>query len=102
VPLSKHELRVLHDIEQALISDEPKFASSIWFGGSDTRPRIGAPALAIAASLGVVCILFGLVTASGVGAAVAVAGFVLIVASCWGTVHAWRRRRAVRPRGSTE
>jgi hypothetical protein len=93
VPLSEHELRVLNEIEQDLLSDDPRFASTINSGGCDTRSRIRLLLMVIAAPVGVGCIAFGLATQARLGAAVAACGFVLLVMSCWAAVAVGLRHR---------
>ena len=95
--LSDDEQRVLAQIEHDLVTDDPRFAESI------ERPRIGIPTAvwAVGIGLGLGCIVFGLITAGGIGTAVAVVGFVVIVASCSAALRSYRRRRPrpAAPRG---
>jgi hypothetical protein len=98
MPLSEQEMRLLDEIEQALINDDPTFASSIGSGRSRSRSRIAPAMYAVGILLGIGCVVCGLIAASGIGAAAAVIGFILIVVSC---LRAWRRRRSEPPHRST-
>lgn len=97
MPLSEHERRVLDEIERALTSDDPAFASSIGAGQSQERRRIRWVVSAVGASLGFGLVVLGLVLANGIGDAGAAVGFVLIVVSCWAAIRAWRDRRSASP-----
>jgi Flp pilus assembly protein TadB len=92
VALSDHERRVLAEIEQDLVADDPRFAKSIGRRRVGIRPAVWA----VGIFLGLGCIVVGLVIAGGIGTAVAVVGFVVIVASCWAALR-WYRRRRPRP-----
>ena len=91
MPLSDYEQRVLDEIEHDLMTDDPRLAASITPGKS----RITRVAWAIGALVGLGCVVVvGLITAGGVGATLAVVGFVIIVATCWATVRACRSLRS--------
>jgi hypothetical protein len=93
VPLSDYERRVLDEIEQNLIMDDPRFVASI-------SPRISRiPPLAWATSVlvGLGFVVLGLIAAGGVGVTFAVVGFMLIVGSSWAAVRACRDRRSETP-----
>ena len=92
--LSDDERRVLAQIERDLVADDPRFAKSI------ARRRLGLPwfAWAFGGFLGPCCVVIGLVIAGGIGTAVAVVGFVLIIASCAVALRARRPRRSWPPR----
>jgi Flp pilus assembly protein TadB len=89
VALSDDEQRVLAEIEHDLVTDDRRFAESI----GRRRMDIPTPVWAVGICLGLGCIVFGLITAGGIGTAVAVVGFVVIVASCWAALRSYRRRR---------
>jgi hypothetical protein len=93
VALSDYEQRVLAEIEQDLIADDPRFAESI----GRRRPRIQTAVLAVGTCLGFSCVVLGLITAGGSGTAVAVVGFVVIVAICGAAFRSHRRRRPSPP-----
>jgi Na+(H+)/acetate symporter ActP len=88
VALSEYEQRVLAEIEQDLIAGDPGFAESI------RRHRTVIPTAVWAAGtcLGLSCVVLGLVIAGGIGTAVAVIGFVVIVTSCAAAFRSRRRR----------
>lgn len=92
--LSDDERRVLAQIERDLVADDPGFAESI------SRRRVGIPWAVWAGGifLGLTCVVIGLVIAGGIGTAVAVVGFVLIIASCAVALRARRPRRSWPPR----
>ncbi len=93
MPLSDYERRVLADIEQDLITDGSGLAKA--FG--PRRLRIPTAVWAVCGCLGFGCVVLGLITAGGLGAAVAVVGFVFIVASCWAALRLHRRQRPSPP-----
>lgn len=96
MPLSREEQRVLDEIERALLVDDPDLARR-------TRPRrrrrlqVRIPRiwLALAGLLaGTTLIVVGLLVVDPVHIALAVSGFVVLVATCWFAVTSFRRRRA--------
>ena len=91
--LSDDERRVLAEIERDLVADDPRFAESI------ARRRVGIrPAVwAVGIFLGLSCVVAGLVIAGAIGTALAVIGFVAIVANCWAALRSHRRRRPQPP-----
>jgi len=92
MPLSDREQRLFEEIEQALIADDPRFASTGCGGRSKALSRIPVALSVIAALIGLGCVVFGLITGTVLGASIATAGFVLIVASCWAAIVTRRRR----------
>jgi hypothetical protein len=98
MPLSDEEQRALDEIEHALMAEDRRLARRV------QRPRLGRGASLVlpAAGLlgGMVLVIIGLVGADAVHVAVAVAGFVVVVASCsWGMIR-HHRARIGRVRGS--
>lgn len=93
MPLSNEELRVLEQMERALIQDDPHFAASL--GGTRERRRYERDAI-----LGVVAFLLGLaamVTAATVQlTALGVLGFLLMVFSGSAVASAMRVRSLLR------
>ena len=91
MPLSDREQRLLDEIERSLFADDPTFASPSRLGRSNPpRSRARLVVALIALLTGVGCVVVGLVFGTGLGAVIAVIGFVLIVAGCWvgvGTRH---------------
>ncbi len=92
MPLSDHERRLLAEIEQTLITDDRRFAGSTW----PHWLQIPTAVWAVGAFLGLGCVVLSVIIAGGIGAAVAVVGVVLIMASCWTAFRSHRRRRAGR------
>jgi len=98
MPLSEREQRLLQEIEHALSAEDPRFVVSV----SSARPRRGTRTVAVLCVVGVVVglvvVLAGLASGGGLGTAVGVLGFVLIVGSCLGAVVAVRGRKKPRLR----
>jgi Flp pilus assembly protein TadB len=92
VPLSEHERRQLEQIERALRAGDPGFADAIQAGG----PRVHYRRRVIVAALGLV-IGVGLLLAGVVinVIAVAVAGFVVMLACSLWAVTSYRRMTAL-------
>jgi hypothetical protein len=90
VPLSDHEQRLLDQIEQALYAEDPKFASAVRSARTRSRTRrsLGVAVFAVLAGLGLV--LVGLLASI---VAVAVIGFVVVVAGCGLGLQALHGRR---------
>jgi hypothetical protein len=87
VPLSEEELRLLEQMERALVAEDPKFASTL----RGTRMRQHARRQM---ALGIFVFLVG-ITLLMTGAiyrtyAVAVLGFVVMLGSAYATLVAWR------------
>jgi hypothetical protein len=98
MPLSEREQRLLQEIEHALSAEDPRLVVSV----SSARPRRGTRTVAVLCVVGVliglVVVLAGLASGGGLGTAVGVLGFVLIVGSCLGAVVAVRGRKKPRLR----
>lgn len=91
--LSEHEQRVLREMERALYSEDPRFATNIRNAGSLRNPRTG---------------LFALLTAFGIAGIIAgvalpmtvlgIAGFVGVLAGLYGILMAARSGGARTPK----
>jgi len=92
VPLSEHERRQLEQIEQALRADDPRFADAV----RAADPRVHYKRRVIAAAIGFV-VGAGLLLAGVVinVILIAVAGFVVMLASSLGAVTSYRRMTGV-------
>ena len=90
--LSEREQRLFEEIEQSLTADDPRFASTGRAGRSEGRTRIPVAVSVITAVLGFGCVVLGLIAGTGLGACIATAGFVLIVAGCWAAMGTRRHR----------
>lgn len=88
MPLSENEQRMLEQMERALYEEDPKFATQL--KGSDARAFYRKRlALAVTAfSIGVAALLGGAVSTVY---AIAVVGFLLMLAGAWFGVSSWRR-----------
>jgi hypothetical protein len=88
VPLSDHEQRLLEQMEQALLAEDPKFATAM--RGADLRRRYRRRAVlaGLVFLVGVVMLMTGAVTQV---IALGVAGFVVMLASAFYAVTSWRR-----------
>ena len=92
--LSDDEQRVLAEIEQGLAADDPRFAGSI----GRRRMRIPLVVWAVGVCFGLGCVVFGVVVAGGVGTALALLGFVVVISICAAVLRSHRRRRRRPPR----
>ena len=94
MPLSDREQRLLDEIERSLFADDPTFASRGRLGRPNPpRSRTRLVVALIALLTGVGCVVVGLVIGTGLGAVIAVIGFVLSVAAGWAGVGNRRPRR---------
>jgi threonine/homoserine/homoserine lactone efflux protein len=88
VPLSEEEQRLLEQMEQALVAEDPKFASALRGSALVARSRRHAILAVLGFLAGVAGLMVGAIAAL---TAVAVVGFVLMLASAYLFVTAWRR-----------
>jgi len=91
VPLSDEEMRLLEQMERALVEEDPKFASTLrgtTFARA-TRTRIIAAAAAFV--VGIVVLMTGAVMQLTI---VGIVGFVVMLASATVGLSAWRGRQA--------
>jgi hypothetical protein len=91
LPLSEHEQRLLEQMEQALSAEDPKFATAM--RGADLRRRYRRRAI-VAVLMFIVGIAVLMTGAVSEMIPVGVAGFVVMLASSWFGVTAWRRTPA--------
>ena len=92
MPLSEEELRLLEQMERALVEEDPKFASTLRgtsLRRSARRTRHRSPASS--SSLGIGVLMAGVMTAEQLGFAIGIAGFVVMLVSA--TVGAHRAPR---------
>jgi hypothetical protein len=98
IPLAEREQRLLQEIEHALSAEDPRFVASV----RSARPRRGTRTVGVLCVVGVLVglavVLAGLASGGGLGTAVGVLGFVLIVGSCLAAVIAVRGRKKPRLR----
>lgn len=88
MPLSDEEARLLAQLEQSLAAEDPEFASTLRGSKLFEHNRRIAAVCAVAFLLGVAALLGGAVTQM---TWVGVLGFVVMVASAYFFVRAWRR-----------
>ena len=94
MPLSEHERRQLEQIEQALRAGDPRFADAIQAAGPRVHYRRRVIAAALGFVIGVGLLLAGLVINV---IAVAVAGFVVMLACSLWAVTSYRRMTGTTP-----
>jgi hypothetical protein len=100
VPLSEEELRLLEQMERALVADDPKLASTM--RGTTLRASARRRALvgAVAFLVGVVVLMTGAIFKNTI---VGVVGFVVMLASAYVALSAWRNQNhAPEPRRPAE
>lgn len=88
MPLSEEEQRLLEQMEQALVAEDPKFASALRGSALVARSRRHAILAALGFLAGVAGLMIGAIATL---TAVAVVGFVVMLASAYLFVTAWRR-----------
>jgi hypothetical protein len=90
VPLSEEELRLLEQMERALVAEDPKFASTL----RGTKMRQHARRQVIGGIfvfvLGVALLMSGAVLGQNTGIVLGVLGFVVMLTSAYFTLNAWR------------
>ena len=88
MPLSEEEQRLLEQMEQALVAEDPKFASALRGSALAARSRRHAILAVLGFLAGVAALMVGAIAAL---TAVAVLGFILMLVSAYVFVTAWRR-----------
>ena len=87
MPLSEEELRLLEQMERALVADDPKLASTM----RGTTLRASARRRALLAALvfvvGLVVLMTGAITQNTI---VGIIGFVVMLASAYVALSSWR------------
>ncbi|MEP7026776.1 MAG: DUF3040 domain-containing protein [Actinomycetota bacterium] len=95
MPLSEHEQRQLEQIEQALYTDYPRFASAV--RASD--PRVHYKRRVVLATfgflLGIAMLLVGVSNYIWIGIWIGVAGFVVMLASAMWALTSWRHMSGI-------
>ena len=102
MPLSEEELRLLEQMERALVAEDPKLASAM--RGSrvhrHARRRMIAGGLGFVA--GIALLMTGvLIRVSPGGSIVGIAGFVVMLASAYLAISAWRGQAAAGAEGES-
>ena len=99
MPLSEEEMRLLEQMERALVEEDPKFASTLrgtTFARA-TRTRIVAAGIAFV--VGVVLLMTGAIRQQ---TWLGIIGFVIMLASATLGLSAWRGRQAASEKSPTE
>ena len=94
MPLSEEELRLLEQMERALIEEDPKFASALRGHGFQQSARRRVILAAITFVAGIVLLMTGAITSVWV---VGIAGFLIMLASATIGITALRGRALTRP-----
>jgi hypothetical protein len=82
VPLSEEELRLLEQMERALVEEDPKFASTLRGTSLRRSARRRAIAAGVVFVIGVALLMGGVVSGKGaLGFAIGIAGFVVMLGS---------------------
>jgi hypothetical protein len=87
VPLSEEELRLLEQMERALVAEDPKLASTMRGTSMRAVARRRALVAAVVFVLGIVVLMTGAVTQL---VAVGIAGFVVMLFSAYVALTSWR------------
>jgi hypothetical protein len=90
VPLSEEELRLLEQMERALVAEDPKFASTLRGHRMRQRARHQVIGGVFVFVVGVVLLMSGAVLGSKTGIVLGVLGFVVMLAAAYFTLTAWR------------
>ena len=100
MPLSEEELRLLEQMERALVADDPKLASTMRGTTLRASARRRALIAAVAFVVGVVVLMTGAVTKNTI---VGVVGFVVMLVSAYVALMSWRgQHRVPEPARATE
>lgn len=100
MPLSEEELRLLEQMERALVADDPKLASTMRGTTLRASARRRALVAALAFVVGVVVLMSGAVTKT---TWVGVVGFVVMLVSAYVALSSWRgQHRTPEPTRTTE
>lgn len=99
MPLSEEEMRLLEQMERALVEEDPKFASTLRGNtfARATRTRIVAAGAAFV--LGVVLLMTGAISRQ---TWLGIVGFVIMLASATVGLGAWRGRQAAAEGNASE
>jgi hypothetical protein len=82
VPLSEEELRLLEQMERALVEEDPKFASTLRGTSLRRSARRRAIAAGVVFVLGIALLMGGVMSGKGaLGFAIGIAGFVVMLGS---------------------
>ena len=90
MPLSEEELRLLEQMERALVAEDPKFASTL--RGTKMRQHARRQVIGgiVVFVVGVALLMSGAILGQNTGIILGVLGFVVMLASAYFTLTAWR------------
>ena len=92
MPLSEHEQRQLEQIEQALYADHPRFARAVRAADPQVHYRRRLVYAGITFVLGIILLPVGVSTTI---IAISLAGFVVMLASCYWAAVSYRRMNGI-------
>jgi hypothetical protein len=92
MPLSEEELRLLEQMERALVADDPKLASTMRGTTLRAVARRHALLAAVAFVVGVVVLMTGAITKTPI---VGVVGFLVMLGSAYVALSSWRGQSRV-------
>jgi len=92
VPLSEEELRLLEQMERALVAEDPKLASTMRGTSLRASARRRAVIAGVVFLVGVAVLMTGAVTRNTV---VGIVGFVVMLASAYVALSSWRNQGQV-------
>lgn len=96
MPLSEEELRLLEQMERALVEEDPKFASTLRGTSMRRSARRRALAAGLVFAVGVAVLMTGAITSQVV---IGIVGFVVMLASATLALTALRGQQQVRAAG---
>jgi len=91
VPLSEHEQRQLEQIEQALYAAHPRFARAV----RAADPRVHYKRRVLYAAIGFLIGVALLPVGVSTNIAISIAGFILMLASCYWAASSYRRMNGI-------
>lgn len=99
MPLSEEELRLLEQMERALVAEDPKLASTMRGASLRRHARRRALVAGVAFLLGVAVLMTGAVMQQTL---VGIVGFVVMLGSAYVALVSWRGQSAPEPVPATE
>ncbi len=97
MPLSEHEQRLLDQIERALYAEDPKFASAVRASDPRNRARRRLWQSGVLFVVGVSLLFAGVINSHLIGAAVGLAGFLIMFAAAVFAATSWKRMNGREP-----
>jgi hypothetical protein len=94
VPLSEEELRLLEQMERALAAEDPKFVSALQGRTLRTVARMRTLVAGVVFLAGMALLIVGATAGGGLGTALGVVAFLVMLGSAMVGLAAWRGHRA--------